>query len=84
MVWIITFFVGVLFFFIFHFHYLFILIGLEFLMLSLFFGVSVHCVFGIFSRVLVFLVLLVCIGAFGLSLMVFLVRGVGLVLFMFF
>jgi hypothetical protein len=57
---------------------------LEFLILSLFFGVSMHSVLGIFSRVLVFLVLLVCMGGFGLSLMVFLVRGVGLVLFIFF
>jgi hypothetical protein len=84
MVWSSVFFVGVLFFLVFHFHYLFLFIGLEFLMLSLLFGLSFSGVYGSFRGLLSFLVVLVSMGGFGLSLLVFFIRGIGLDLFLFF
>lgn len=75
---------GVLFVF-YYFHFFIMLLGLELMMLSVYLGFS--SVWGRFGDIMIsffFLVVVVCIGGFGLSLLVFFSRGWGSGLVLFF
>jgi len=63
---------------------LFLLLGLEFMLISLFYGLICKIRLVAFSEILIFLVLLVCMGGFGLALLVFMSRRLGAELFLFF
>jgi len=57
---------------------------LEFMLISLFYGLICKIRLVAFSEILIFLVLLVCMGGFGLALLVFMSRRLGAELFLFF
>uniref|UniRef100_UPI00315CCD5D NADH dehydrogenase subunit 4L n=1 Tax=Allonothrus sinicus TaxID=3138099 RepID=UPI00315CCD5D len=70
--------VGFYLIFYFHSHYLIVLLGLEMVLLSVFFSVAVFFFGGLVSfGPFVFLLLLVCMGGFSVSLLVSVSRSFG-------
>ena len=64
--------------FFYHFHYMVILIGLEMVLLSVFVFLGNSLAGGLVSwSCFVFLLVVVCMGGYGVSLLVSMARGVG-------
>uniref|UniRef100_A0AAU6QEE7 NADH dehydrogenase subunit 4L n=1 Tax=Arrenurus rostratus TaxID=3136836 RepID=A0AAU6QEE7_9ACAR len=81
----VSFFVGLMSFLFFRFHYLLLLLSVEIMMLSLFFGLSSFSLLGLggVELVILYLVLMVCGAGFGICLMIYFARMGGNEMFSF-